>query len=104
MAAVKSLVIFMGVLIIAGLGLLGYGMMRTSDDMAAQESGQTRRFGTLELAQPSGSGLRAVIPDGTGRLLLSVTGGGQADRVVVVDLRDGTVLGTVTVGAAGGSQ
>jgi hypothetical protein len=100
MAAVKSLVVFMGVLILAGLGLLGYGMMQASEDLEAGKAEPVRQFGDLDLGQPAGSRLGEVIPDGAGHLMITVTGGDRPDRVVVLDMRDGTVLGTVSIGAA----
>lgn len=101
MAAVKSLVIFLGVLIIAGLGLLGYGMMQAAEDLEAGQAEPARQFGDLALGQPAGSRLGEVIPDGAGHLLITITGGDRPDRVVVVDMAGGTVLGTVSIGAAG---
>ncbi len=103
MAAVKSLVAFMGLLILIGLGLLGYGMMRVSNGISPQETSETPVFGAIGLNQPAGSRLRAVIPDGTGRLLLTISGGDRPDRVVLVDPGSGTVLGTITLEPESGS-
>jgi len=105
MAAVKSLVAFMGILILIGLGLLGYGMMRTSDTMSAGRvhEGEARQFGAVFLDQPSESRLREVIPDGAGRVLITVTGGDRPDRVLVVDIDSGRLLGSVHLVGEDGS-
>lgn len=105
MAAVKSLVAFMGILILIGLGLLGYGMMRASDELGAGQANQNeaRHFGAVTLDQPTGSRLRQVMPDGAGRVLMTVTGGGRPDRVLVVDINSGRMLGSVHLAGEDGS-
>ena len=97
MAAVKSLVVFMGVLLILGLGLLGYGMVQQSDKMRQSEDNREAMFGPAALDEPEGTRIAHMRTDGAGRLLLGLTGGGRPDRVAVVDLADGRHLGTVLV-------
>jgi len=106
MTAVKTLVAVMTLLLVAGLGLLGYGMAQRSSRMGLSQGDDAipavavapDSFDTLALEEPAGSTIAAARADGQGRLLLSVTGGGIPDRVVIIDLTDGRRLGLVTLG------
>lgn len=107
--AVKTLVIVMGILIVAGLGLLGYGMYSKAGQVVKGEPSKTvpvraaaavrdGGFGRLGLDQPAGSRITdATTSDNL--LILSIEGGGLEDRVVVVDLQRGVPLGTVHIGS-----
>jgi len=103
MAAVKSLVVFMGVLILLGLGLFGYGMMQQSGKLGREDGGRPA-FDRASLDEPEGTRISHMMSDGQGRLLLGLTGGGRPDRVVVIDPADGRRLGTVTVHGAAASR
>lgn len=54
-------------------------------------------FGTLDVPLPAGCVLARVIPAGD-RLYLRIGPAGRCERVVVVDVATGSVLGTITVG------
>jgi len=111
MQALKALVIFMGVLIVAGMALLVYGLVtRTGGDgrvagegamttggVAAGDPAGTvplEPFGTLELSIPDGCSLAGSELAGE-RLVVRVTG--QVERgcqqLVIVDLASGRELG-----------
>jgi hypothetical protein len=103
MQALKALVIFMAVLILAGMALLVYGLVtRTGGDDRRGEAAAPPApaaavdFGTLELALPDGCTLAATELAGD-RLVIRFNG--QAERgcqqLVVVDLASGQVLGRV---------
>lgn len=116
----KVLAAVMGVLIIAAIGLLGYGVYSKldGDGKAAPVSGTGPQapvadlpasgvravaapgidtLAPLSLDQPSGS--RIVGASTAGDLLtLRVEGGDRPDRVAVVDLRTGRVAAWVHVG------
>jgi len=107
MQAIKALVIFMGILLIAGLGLLGYGMY-TKAGRSVKPSAPAAMvttpsaladFGALGLDQPVGT--RIVGVQVTGPVLtVQLTEGGRPDRVAVVDLAAGRVLGVVSLDGA----
>lgn len=125
MQAIKALVIFMGVLLVVGIGFLGYGMYSKSDKLAkapaAPEAQVTtsqaskpavvphiapasalpvgplsQQFGTISLHQPHGSSIVSVQGWGT-LLLVTVRGGDESDRVFVIDPAQGRVNGQVSV-------
>ena len=110
MQALKALVIFMGVLILAGMALLVYGLVtRTGggERAAAGAPGEMATvptlpaptivdFGTLELAIPDGCSIAGSELAGD-RLVVRFTG--QVERgcqqLVIVDLITGRELGRV---------
>ena len=109
MRAIKALVFFMGFLLIAGLGLLGYGMytkagkaVKPSEPVVAAAPIATsgslapRDFGTIELDQPVGTRIAETRLMGT-TLTLTLVDGGQPDRVAVVDLAKGQVVGMLSL-------
>ena len=53
-------------------------------------------FGTIAVPLPAGCSLARVIPEGD-RLYLRIGPAGRCERVVVVDVATGSVLGTITV-------
>lgn len=109
MQALKALVIFLAVLIVAGMALLVYGLMtRTGGESGrvaagdpAAGTGTTLRapavdFGTLDLAIPDGCSLAGSELAGD-RLVVQVTGqaGRGCQQLVIVDLVSGRELGRV---------
>lgn len=98
MKAIKALVAFMGVLLIAGLGLLGYGFY----SKAGQTGGKPRpassvaaagdAFGSVAVPLPAGARIEQVLAAGD-RVVLRVTGAGP-ERFVVLDPADGSVAGS----------
>ena len=93
-AGLKLLVIVMGVLIAAGIAVLGIAIVERSDEAD---------FGINDYAT-------AMIPLPAGSRVLGVTGGGDAltllveatgrQSLVTVDRRSGKVLGTLELGVA----
>ncbi len=53
-------------------------------------------FGTIAVPLPAGCSLARVIPEGD-RLYLRIGPAGRCERVVVVDVATGSVLGTIAV-------
>ena len=108
MQALKALVIFMAVLIVAGMGLLVYGLMTRAGGGGSAEAekpgaGTPERaaapaviFGTLELAIPDGCSLAASELAGD-RIVVRITGqpGRGCQQLVIIDLASGRELGRV---------
>ncbi len=105
MQFLKSLVIGLGVLIIAGLGLLAYGFYHKAHDpgwrMFAPAGKATRpaaAFGSVGLDLPAECAIYDVAPDGD-RLYLTIgPEDGPCARVVVFDVAAGRVLGVIKPG------
>lgn len=98
MKAIKALVVFMGVLLVVGLGLVGYGVATKtgapppttkSRAVAATVGGE---FGSVNVSLPAGARLEQTLVAGE-KLVLRVTGGGP-DRLIVLDPADGRVTGS----------
>ena len=85
MRGLLALVIAMGVLIVAGVGILGITIVHRLSTPAARPS--------LVLAEPPGTRMQAIAPAGD-RLAILLTGGGP-DRVVLLDPRTGDLVGRV---------
>lgn len=129
----KLLSAVMAILIVGGLGLLGYGVYsklggsvksdaESGVAMEAESKAETvaaappagpvpvaepvasgrplASFGALGLDQPAGSRIAAVNTDGP-LMTLRIEGGGQDDRVMIVDMRTGQLIGAVHVGTPG---
>lgn len=98
MKAIKGLVIFMGVLLLAGLGLLGYGLFNQAGKMGAKKPAAAAivqsgpGFGRVEVPLPAGSEVDDVF-EANGKVVLHIIGGG-AERFVVLDPASGEVSGT----------
>ncbi len=95
MKSLKALVIFMGLLIVAGLGLVAYGMV----SQVADDPGAAGGFGETKLLLPAGCRLAEARLD-EGRLVLRAEG--PADRpdcqqVILLDPASGAELGRVTI-------
>ncbi|KAF0139432.1 MAG: hypothetical protein FD153_948 [Rhodospirillaceae bacterium] len=111
--AVKILVLAMAACIVVGLGIVAYGLFIKAGDSApasassspaaaAADSSRYQRipFGTVTLASPPGGthGTRivAMMADGAERLILRLADdGGRKQRIVIIDLLTGHVLGTI---------
>lgn len=117
MKALKALVLFMAVLIIAGLALVGYTLMtkgaaklHTPDTaMSAPPSDSMPppppslplalgTFPTLTLGEPKGTTVASITVDGP-QALVHLVGGGVPERIVVIDLAHGTERGRIVVSA-----
>ena len=96
MQALKALVIFMGVLIFAGLGLLVYGLLTRvgGEDTAEPERPQSlKAFGIVESTLPAGATVFRVSVE-NGSVVVEVR---QSDGGVEIRLFD------LSTGAAGGT-
>ena len=105
MQALKALVIFMGVLIIAGMGLLVYGLMTrvTWSDEAAPAAmapaSPVARIGTITSNLPAGAAVASVSVD-TGRAVVHVRLADGGAEIRLFDLATGTAMGTIQLKAA----
>lgn len=113
MKALKALVIGMGLLIVAGLGGLGWGLYRNTHRAAPvaapvaalpsvpvpaeplASATAEHGFFTVDVPVPEGARLEQVGEAG-GRLVLRLSGG-EGDRLVLIDPASGRVTGTVTL-------
>lgn len=113
----------MGCLLVVGIGALGYGLYTRSqtaslsgappsqaqgdsvapDLPAFQGGGQGsgQNFGMLFLDEPEGTTIRSMQVSGD-TLVLELAGGPQArpNRVTVIDLKSGSILGRINLGSA----
>ena len=99
MQALKALVIFMGILIMAGMALLVYGLVtRTGGGEEAGEGAAppATPFGALDLAVPAGCTIAGAELSGE-RLVVRLDGLAErgCQQVVIVDLAGGQELGRV---------
>ncbi|SEH33907.1 hypothetical protein [Magnetospirillum fulvum] len=109
MKALKALVIFLGVLIVAGVGLVIYGIASkvgpkpapTASTAAAVPTPPNAAaplpaapFGSVDIALPDGATIQQVFAAGD-RVIVRVGGGkGTADRLIVLDPARGEVAGS----------
>jgi len=117
MPILKGLVIAMGVLIVAGMALLAYGVatkVRAPATAAAAGAGEPSAlpkppaagFGTLPVPVPKGCVFGPVVANGD-RAYLRLAPAGAAtpmpacERVIVLDVARGRVLGTIVPSEAG---
>ncbi|MDJ0951441.1 MAG: DUF6476 family protein [Alphaproteobacteria bacterium] len=95
--ALKFLVIFMGILILAGLAVIAIelGSRFSGRGGDAGKGG----FGTVELGLPAGTSVTAV--DGTvDRLFVTTRLPDGREQILILDLESGAVVGRVNVTAA----
>lgn len=92
MKAVKFLVIVMGVLIVAGMGLLVYGMARQFDRI--REAAEPVALGDVDWTLPAGwRPLETAI--GQGRVVLRAEGPDGAQALFLFDLEMGRPSGRI---------
>lgn len=103
--ALKGLVIGMGFLIVAGLGAVGYGLYIKAGGGGARPiafpapvttPSPTQPFGDVTVPLPEGCTIVGMKPDG-GRLYIRTGPAGSCARVIVFDVAQGRVLGTIAV-------
>ncbi len=94
MRAIKGLVVFLGVLLLAGLGLLGYGLYSKAPvkgTPSAASVAPVADFGQLAVPVPAGSRIEQMMVAGE-RVVLRLSGGGP-ERILVLDPGQGKVAG-----------
>jgi hypothetical protein len=104
MQSIKALVIFMGLLILAGLGLLVYGVVGQVSEVAGPgappgELGAPGGFDAASVTLPAGCVLAQARIE-AGRLVLRAEGpSGRPDcqQVILLDPASGAELGRITV-------
>lgn len=94
----KALVIGLGVAIVFALGMVIYGFVRLSGDSGEQQSSVREDeviapFKATDLGQPIGTDITQVVPLGGSRLALTLRGGSLPDRIAVLDVKTGQLLG-----------
>ncbi|MHA1152300.1 MAG: hypothetical protein ACTSQ7_06470 [Alphaproteobacteria bacterium] len=97
MQTIKALVIFMGLLILAGLGLLVYGVVGQVSEVSGP--GASVGFDAASVALPGGCVLAEARID-EGRLVLRVGGPPsypQCQLVILLDPDSGAELGRITL-------
>jgi len=116
MKALKALVIFLGVLIVAGVGLVIYGIASKvgpkpapaastaasvpTPPNAAAAPVPAAPFGSVDIALPTGATIQQIFAAGD-RVIVRVGGGkGAADRLIVLDPARGEVVGSFRFGAS----
>jgi hypothetical protein len=100
MQSIKALVIFMGLLILAGLGLLVYGVVGQVSEVAGPGvPGAPGGFDAASVTLPAGCVLAQARIE-AGRLVLRAEGpSGRPDcqQVILLDPASGAELGRITV-------
>jgi len=109
MQLLKGTVIGLGVLIMLAGGLLAYGLYQKSQDPGwrlfssapapapAPGPSAAKPFGALNLNLPEGCVIARVRPDAN-LAYLTIGPSGACNRIVVVDITTGRVLGTIQPG------
>ncbi|WP_249209073.1 hypothetical protein [Magnetospirillum sulfuroxidans] len=95
MKAIKALVAFMGVLLVGGLALLGWGLYSQAGKITTKptrSSVAADDFGAISVPLPAGSRIDQVLVV-SDRLVLRVIGGGP-ERLVVLDPASGAITGS----------
>ncbi|MDO8605182.1 MAG: hypothetical protein Q7R40_01480 [Phaeospirillum sp.] len=99
MKALKGLVAFLGLLLVVGLGVLGYGLYTNAHLKGAKAGAAapssppatTAEFGTVQIPLPAGSRIEQMIGVGD-RVVLRLVGGGP-EKLLVIDPGQGRVAG-----------
>ena len=96
MKSIKALVIFMGLLILAGLGMLVYGVANQVSEVAGP--GAPDGFDKTVISLPVGCSVIETRVDGD-RLVVRTDGPlgyEQCQKIIIIDLQSGEVLGRIT--------
>jgi hypothetical protein len=112
MPILKGIVIAMGILIVAGMGLLAYGVATkvrapaTAAAPSALPQPSTAGFGTVPVPVPKGCTFGPLVADGDRAYLRLAPVGAAApapacERIIVLDVARGRVLGTIVPSDAG---
>ncbi len=105
MAALKALVIVMGLLIVAGVGTLGYVIMtRMAATEAANKAAAQAALEAANQPPPTPFNHAMTLPPGTevqsitaagDKLVLRIGGPAMQTRLLMIDATHGTLLGTL---------
>ncbi len=100
MQSIKALVIFMGLLILAGLGLLVYGVVGQVSEVsdAGAPSEATGGFDETEIPLPAGCSVVENRVDDN-RLIVRTDGplgNKPCQEIIIIDLESGAELGRIT--------
>lgn len=109
MQALKALVIFMGLLIVIGAGAVAvtlyqrltapdFGTTADDTDTTMPAAARLPAFGARDLALPRGAEIEEMTAEGD-RLIVRLRLADGTRRLLVVDLTDGRLLGTLTLEA-----
>ena len=108
MAMLKGLIIFMGVLIVIGVGIVGVTIFNRMNKpkveqpetapsaVAAPVAGASRAFGGAVLNVGAGCEIAETRAD-AGRLIVRTDGLGACRRIHILDLATGASLGTLDI-------
>jgi hypothetical protein len=90
--ALLALVIFMGVLIVAGLIVVGVTIASRLGKMGEDQALAVNGFGTADIPVPGGCEIVETQSD-ENRLIVRLGSGGRCNQVLIVDLKSGAVAG-----------
>lgn len=120
MQALKALVIFLGVLIVIGMGVLAYGIMLKFGEWQAKKDGEATSLveiapsapvqvvtevwtGDLKVAIPAGARVaETVVADG--QMIVRLTLADDSQRYLIFDLGTGKQIGAIELQPGGGAQ
>lgn len=120
MQALKALVIFLGVLIVIGMGVLAYGIMLKFGEWQAKKDGEATSLveiapsapvpvvtevwtGDLKVAIPAGARVaETVVADG--QMIVRLTLADDSQRYLIFDLGTGRRIGAIELQPGGGAQ
>jgi hypothetical protein len=103
MQLLKIIVISLGILIVFGVCLLGYGLIQKTNNPNWQifsknndknKSSKYSKFSTFNLNLAKDCRITGISPE-KDRVFFSIGGAPKCDRVIVVDTRQGLILGTI---------
>lgn len=112
MQVLKALVVFMGVLIVVGMGILAYGIsvkfgQKTEQEAVSSTPSRTPAAapwpGDIEVTIPAGAQVAETIA-AEGRMIVRLALPDGRQRFVVVDLVGGRQLGAVELAPQGGAK
>ena len=97
MKAIKALVAFMGILLIAGLALLGWGLYSQAGKLATKGKRpvvvSTQDFGAIAVPVPPGTRIEQTLVAAE-RVVLRLKDSVGGERLVVLDPANGSVAGS----------
>lgn len=103
MQALKALVIGLGLLVVAGMTGLGYGLylkasnpdFRFFSDDGKKSPAAVKSFTNVALNLAKGCHIAGMQAGGKDRLFLLIGPDGPCERVIIIDAKNGKILGAV---------